>query len=387
MEKLKILIIPSWYPNEKDPLWGNYFIKQAEALNEYADVSMLYINRLGLKEINKLSKEKYTDGYDSELYPFKFYKKTILNYKSLSIDYAFNKYKKAAYKAYKKLEIFTGKPDIIIAESILPAAIAAKYIKEKTNIPYIVHAHSENVMSNPIYIKYINELVKSADNYMAINNRIKDKVLKLGREECNLVPNFIDCAKFNTKKATKTKDFVLISICNFYKVKALDVLLRSLDIVVNKKGYKDVKLKIIGTGEYKDYYESISRSLKLNDNVEFIGYINNNKLPNVLNEANVLCVSSTFETFCIPIIEAFASGIPVITTNCDGPLEIVDKTNSIIVPINNIKEYADAIIKMKKNYKKYDSKEIKKYVFNKYDKSIICKEIINICKSTIEKDS
>ena len=39
MKKIKMLVIPSWYPNEKDPLWGNYFIKQAEALNDYIDVS------------------------------------------------------------------------------------------------------------------------------------------------------------------------------------------------------------------------------------------------------------------------------------------------------------------------------------------------------------
>ena len=53
MKKLNILVIPSWYPNEKDPLWGNYFIKQSDALNEYANVSMLHINRVGLKEIKK----------------------------------------------------------------------------------------------------------------------------------------------------------------------------------------------------------------------------------------------------------------------------------------------------------------------------------------------
>ena len=56
MKKLNILVIPSWYPNEKDPLWGNYFIKQSDALNEYANVSMLHINRVGLKEIKKLQK-------------------------------------------------------------------------------------------------------------------------------------------------------------------------------------------------------------------------------------------------------------------------------------------------------------------------------------------
>ena len=93
MKKIKMLVIPSWYPNEKDPLWGNYFIKQAEALNDYIDVSMLYINRIGLKELNKYYNEKKTDGFNKNLYNFNFYKKTIINYKSVSLDYAFKKYK------------------------------------------------------------------------------------------------------------------------------------------------------------------------------------------------------------------------------------------------------------------------------------------------------
>ena len=41
---MKVLVIPSWYPNEADPLWGNYFIKQAEALAEYADIDRTYID-------------------------------------------------------------------------------------------------------------------------------------------------------------------------------------------------------------------------------------------------------------------------------------------------------------------------------------------------------
>ena len=383
MNKLKILVIPSWYPNEKDKLWGNYFIKQSEALNEYADVSMLYINRIGLKELKKYKKEKLTDGYDKNLYKFNFYKKTIINYKAVSIDYSFKRYEKAAYKAYKKYIEIIGKPDIILVESTLPAGLAAKYIKEKENIPYVVHEHSLDVLNNPIYKKYVNEILKNADDYMAVNNDIANSIKKV-RKDCHIVPNFIDCNKFDVKRIKTNKDFNLISICNFYKVKALEVLLKALNIVVNEKNNKDVKLKIVGTGEYKDYYQSVCNSLNLNENVEFVGYVENAKIPNILANSDVLCISSTVETFCIPIVEAFSSGIPVITTDCTGPLEIVDKTNSIVVPKNNIEEYSDAIIKMKKDYKKYNSKEIKKYAFDRYDKSVICKKIINIFENIIK---
>lgn len=378
-------MLPSWYPNEKDPLWGNYFIKQAEELNEYADVSMLYVNRVGIREFSNLRKEKITDGYYDKKYSFNFYKETILNYKSLSMDYSFKKYAHAAYKAYKKLILFTGKPDIILVESVLPAGIAAKYISEKENIPYIVHAHSESVMANPIYKKYIDDIIKDANGYMAVNKVMADIIKRRGRKDCIVVPNFIDCKKFNVPRKRKNKDFVLISISNFYKVKALEVLLKAMDIILKDKKNKNIKLNIVGTGEYKDYYQSLSHSLELDNNVKFLGYIDNNKLPEIIADSDVLCVSSSMETFCIPIVEALSSGKPVISTNCNGPREIINKSNGIIVPIRDVNEYAKAILKIKDNYKKYDSKKIKENALKKYDKEVVCKKIISICNDTIKK--
>lgn len=377
MKKIKIMIIPSWYPNKSDPLWGNYFIKQAEALSEYADVSMLYINRASIKQPTDYLSERKTDGYYKDKYVFEFYKKTIINFKSVSLKYSYKKYARESYKAYNKFKEIIGKPDVILAMSALPAGLAARYISKKEKIPYVVHAHSEGIMINPEYKDYVTSIIKDADDYMAVNESIK-KIIESKRNSCHLVPNFIDCNKFkNVKK--DSKEFILLSVSNFYKVKALDVLLKAMDIIVNKKGNKNVKLKIVGTGEYKDFYEGIARSLNLNDNVEFVGYVENDKLPEIYSNCNALCVSSTFETFCIPIVEAFASGIPVITTDCVGPLEIVNKDNAIVTPINDVEKYAESILKMIENYKKYDSQKIKDYAFNKYDKSVVCKNIVNIC--------
>lgn len=383
MKKLKVLVIPSWYPNKADPLWGNYFIKQASALNEFCDVTMLHIERVGIKEINTYFENKKTDGFNNSLHSFKFYKKTMLNYKSISLDYAYKKYTECGYKAYLDLVKEIGKPDVILVESALPAGLIAKKIFEKENIPYVVHAHSEGIMTSDMYKKYIIPVMENARDYMAVNNNIKEIVEKIRNKECHLVPNFIDCSKFSLKEERKDKDFVLLSVSNFYKVKAVDILLKAVDIVVNEKGYKNIKLKIVGTGEFKHYYESIANSLKSKDNVEFLGYIDNNNLPKIYKNSDVLCVSSTFETFCIPIVEALSTGIPVITTDCVGPLEIVNKDNAVITPINDIEKYADSIIYMINNYKKYNKNNIRKYAFSKYDKKVVCKKIIEILRSVI----
>ena len=109
----------------------------------------------------------------------------------------------------------------------------------------------------------------------------------------------------------------------------------------------------------------------------------NNLVPDIICNSDLLCVSSTLETFCIPIIEALAGGLPILTTDCVGPTEIVNEDNGVIVPVNDIDKYAEAIINIKKNYKKYNKNKLKKYAYDRYDKSVICKKIISICNDTI----
>jgi len=379
---MKILIIPSWYPSSNNPVWGNYFIKQAEALNNYANVSFLTVNRVGIKEFNKLFKLKKQDGYTDKKYSFKFYQKSILNVRSISLDWSYKRYQKAAYTAYKKMVKIIGKPDIILVESVLPAGLAALYISEKENIPYIIHHHSYDVLLKEKYTPYNKLVIEKSKYCMAVGDDIKQKVEEIGNK-CTIIPNYIDTKKFNIKEK-KHEKFTLINICNFYKVKALEILLQALNKVVYEENIKDIKLNIVGIGDYENYYKDVCKKLKLNKYVNFMGYINNNEIPKIMSSSDVLCVSSRKETFCIPILEAFASGKPVISTKCGGPNKLINKNRGIKVSIDDVEEYRRAIIQMKKNYKNYNSEELKEYAYNNFDKEVICKKIIKICKKVIQ---
>lgn len=382
--KLKVLVIPSWYPSKENPIWGNYLIKQAEALNEYCDVSMLYVNRIGIKKFTSIFEETKTDGLNDKLYSFKFYKKTILNIKTISMNLAFYLYCRALYKSYKRYMKIVGKPNIILAQSALPAGLGALYLSKKTKIPFVVHAHSVDVMKNKDYKKYIQKVVNTADGYMAVSKMVQEELKNYGRRDSKIVNNFIDTKKFNVKLENNS-DFVLISICNFFRIKALEVLIHAMDIIVNKMKIKDIKLKIVGTGEFEGYYKSIAKNLKLDNYVEFTGYVPNDKLPCLISKSNVVCVSSRSETFGIPIVEGFSAGIPAISTDCGGPTEIINDKTGIIVPVDNPEEYAKAIINMKKNYSKYDGNYIRQYAYENYDKEVVCKKMIEVFKDVIRK--
>lgn len=374
---MKILFIPSWYPSKDNPIWGSYFIKQAENMSNYADVSMIYVNRVGLKNIFSLfnnSKENYC---------FKFYKSNILNIKRISIGLSYEIYKKAIYRLYKVYEKENGKPDIIFAQSVLPAGLGALYISEKENIPFVVHEHSIEVMKQ--YKKYSDIVIKKAHGYYAVSKKIKDFLDKNNRKDTIIIPNYIDTKRFSYKPNKSKDKFILINICNFFKVKSLDTLLKALRIVIDKYMIKNIKLNIIGTGEYESFYKGICKDLNLNDYVSFKGFIDNNKLPDIISSSNVLCVSSKIETFGIPIVEAMSCGLPCISTKCGGPEEIINESNGLLVPIDNPKEYAKAIVYMYNNINKYDPKVIRKYAHDKYDREVVCKRLLKELEIVIKK--
>ncbi len=373
---MKILFIPSWYPSKNNPIWGNYFIKQAENMSEYADVSMIHIERIGLKNIFSIFNNKKKD------YCFKFYKSNIINLKKINLDLSYNIYKKAAYRLYKKYIKYNGKPDIIFAQSVLPAGLAAQFISEKENIPFVVHEHSIDVMKN--YNKQLKFIAKKANGYYAVSKKIKDYLDKNGRKDTVIIPNYIDTKRFDIEKR-KTLVFTLINICNFFKVKSLETLLQALRIVIDQYNISKIRLNIIGTGEYEKYYKDICSNLNLDKYVKFKGYIDNNKIPYELCSSDVLCVSSTIETFGIPIIEAMACGIPCISTKCGGPEEIVNDSNGLLVEVKNPEQFAKAIAYMYNNISKYSSKKIKKYAYDNYDKKVVCKKLLNELEKIIKK--
>ncbi len=380
---MKILLIPSWYPYKNNPIWGNYFIKQGEELAKYADVSMLNINRVGIKDIFRLKKEKELDGFSNTKYIFKFFQKSILNSKSINVAISYIGYRLSGYKAYKEFKKIIGKPDIIIAQSILPAGILAKKISKKEKIPFVVHAHAVNILDNEKYFKYRNIVLKKANGYFAVSNNVKKKLSSLGRKDVKIVPNFIDTKKFKIIKK-QNEVFNLINISNFFEAKAIDVLLKAINILVYKKNFKNIKLFLLGTGDFEKYYKKTAADLRLDNYVKFTGYVPNNKISTYLDKAHVLCVSSTRETFSIPLIEAMSCGIPGISTKCGGPEEIINKDNGLLVPIGDANAYADAIIYMYNNYNRYDPVKIKNYVYKKYDKDVVCKDFIKKLEDVIK---
>lgn len=125
--------------------------------------------------------------------------------------------------------------------------------------------------------------------------------------------------------------------------KGVDILLQAIarmkqerDSRIGPKEQRrlDLKLTVAGQGDMLEYYTNLSQQLRIDEYVEFIGYVKNEDLPDVFKEADVFVFPSTgkAEAFGLVALEAMSSGLPVIASALPGVRTLFNDTQLLIEP-------------------------------------------------------
>ena len=348
---MNILVIPSWYPNGTDKLMGIYHKEFCEALSKdkNINVNMLYVDRQRLNApikylfMNKdeVVKEK---GYN-------VYIKKMLDVHKINDEWQIKRYCKTLDKLFKKYLKENPKPDVIHAHVTLPAGYAACVLGKKYNTPVVVTEHAS------YYKRFFEGKNKKYGDFVLKNAKfttVSNYMAKEINKDCSIIPNLVDTEVFK-KKRNKVKGLKLITVSALRQGKRIDDIIAALKLIVEKENLEDVKLTIVGDGFLEDYYKKRCQELGMNDYVEFTGRMNNKEeVANILIKNNIFVIASEMETFCIPGVEALASGLPVVSTKCLGPEEYIDESCGKLVEVGNINDLAKAIIDVYNNIDNYD---------------------------------
>jgi len=124
-----------------------------------------------------------------------------------------------------------------------------------------------------------------------------------------------------------------------------DILLKAMCEV--KKAVPEVVLSMAGEGELTEQLKQMVSSLGLEDNVNFVGFVQHERVHSFLKEHHMMVMPSLMEAFGVAALEASACGRPVIASNVGGVPEVVkDGITGILVPPNDPHQLAEAIIRL-----------------------------------------
>lgn len=148
--------------------------------------------------------------------------------------------------------------------------------------------------------------------------------------ENTVIPNAINPA-FLRPKYEGGKEKVIIGAGRLNSQKNFPLLISSFAQIA--KDFPEYKLRIYGKGGLLESLQSLAKEKGVGDRVEFPGYVPN--MPEILEKASMFVLSSDYEGMPNALMEAMASGVPSVSTDCGGGgarFLIENGENGILVP-------------------------------------------------------
>lgn len=216
-----------------------------------------------------------------------------------------------------------------------------------TDIPEYVRILTEDRFLESLAWSYMHWLYGQVDTVFVNSEQYRKCWIDRGfaPEKLQILPRGLDTDLFNPARRDLTfwpgagangAEVRLLYVGRISREKDLDVLVTAYH-KVRKQGHP-VKLYVVGHGPYSD-----ALAAALPDAV-FLGYLTGEPLAKAYASADVFVFPSTTDTFGNVIIEAQASGLPVIVSDLGGPKELVeDGVNGIVTKAHDADDFARAI--------------------------------------------
>lgn len=186
---------------------------------------------------------------------------------------------------------------------------------------------------------------------IAISPAVKESLVKtygLGAENIPLIHNGIDTSEFARPRAARGENapFELVQVASFNKWKNQIFLLRAFARALEQE--PDMHLTFVGDGPELAAVKSAAEKLGIRDKALFAG--SSAKVAEFLRRADAFVLSSTFEGLPLAVLEAYAAGLPVISTRVGGvPDMLTDGENGLLVPSGDEAAMSAAILKLRAN--------------------------------------
>jgi glycosyltransferase involved in cell wall biosynthesis len=237
----------------------------------------------------------------------------------------FKRFRESHLSLQKELQAI----DADIYHAISPSEAVAAVKSNK--IPLITTFHDiipllfeKRFLMEKIYFQRYVQAAKKSDLILADSQHTKDdlqKYLKIPEHRIEVVYPGINTDRFHPKSHKPRPEKIILYQGGLLKRKGVYEALYAFSKVCAQR--KDVKMQIGGTGNEYHALQLQVKKLGLRDQVEFLGFVTDEKLVDYYNNADLFVYPSKYEGFGYTPLEAMACGVPILTSNTSSIPEVV----------------------------------------------------------------
>lgn len=242
-------------------------------------------------------------------------------------------------------------PDAIRTYNSLIQGWFAANVSKELDIPLFVSLHTQydynrklekkKKLKKFLALKYLEKFIepfvlKNADKITIVYKIIEPYVLKHTSNRPELLYNKIDCEKFyNAEQINTLPKPLILTVGNLIESKNHKLLIESMQNI-------EANLLIIGKGELEDILRNNIKSMNLQNKITILESVPHENIPSYYKTANVfaLAYDPNQEGLPMPVMEAMASGTPVVVPESEDSKELGD---SIIFAERNVKTFTKKI--------------------------------------------
>ncbi len=211
------------------------------------------------------------------------------------------------------------------------SALLARMMAAPRRLPFITTLHGTDITlvgNDRSFLPITKFSIEQSDGVTAISHNLKQRTIEEFdiQRPIEVIPNFVNCDLYCRKPdAARRAEWaangepILMHLSNFRPVKRVTDVIEIFALVRKKMA---AKLVLVGDGPERSAAEYLVRKKNLRKDVHFLG--KQDRVYELLSQADVFVLPSDNESFGLAALEAMACEVPVIATNVGGVPEVVE---------------------------------------------------------------
>ena len=336
-ERLRVLVVPKWYPWPDQPVLGSFCREHARALATRHDVVVLPSLAMRRPGFARYSLE---DSVEDGLRTMRVrYRRPLLRPAAMGFQLD------GMLAALRRLRREGWVPDVVHAH-VYQAGLPALALGRRAGAPVVVTEHYTGFQRGLVtgYERWIARAAfGGADLVAPVSEDLAGHLCAIApKARMRVLPNVVDTDVFHPPGEPRAAGSPprLLTVGSLADKKGQRYLIEAL---ARLDGERTATLDIVGGGPLRGELEALAAQLGLAERVRLRGELPKEEVARLMRESDVFALPSIHETFGCVLIESMASGLPVVATPVGGVPEVVGDGRAVLVPPHDPDALAAAI--------------------------------------------